>query len=334
MSVFYFLGYTINRVTLFALIFSMAFLSMTPLSCRKHGSPLSVAGESWPADEWSCGGSGGRGWQSNHSGHFRRDCRGTADGLCPRLDGALHATHSVGASAAMLFSLLVAFVVRPGQHSGSLAGIWKGPRYWSRRLRTGGPGSIRRIMTPLIQSPRNRVLFFLGVLVLFFGLSGACTARTRESEDVAVRQQERVAGGHQHARWHSPGADGARGPGVGGRTCTAAEVLNYQTYTGTSGPYNFNGLVRHYYMRRQPNQPTSSQSVPASNAASRAMDCKTASSVARCGRQRVWCAHSSQRGSTGAASGADIGGRGLRSRPGWSDQVAQQIKTIFQHTQG
>ncbi len=32
------------------------------------------------------------------------------------------------------------------------------------------------------------------------------------------------------------------------------EVLNYQTYTGTSGPYNFNGLVRHYYMRRLPNQ--------------------------------------------------------------------------------
>ncbi len=31
-------------------------------------------------------------------------------------------------------------------------------------------------------------------------------------------------------------------------------VLNYQEYAGTSGPYNFNGLVRHYYMRRQPNQ--------------------------------------------------------------------------------
>jgi multidrug efflux pump subunit AcrB len=32
------------------------------------------------------------------------------------------------------------------------------------------------------------------------------------------------------------------------------DVLNYQVYAGTSGPYNFNGLVRHYYMRRQPNQ--------------------------------------------------------------------------------
>src|SRR5579864_8240429 len=32
------------------------------------------------------------------------------------------------------------------------------------------------------------------------------------------------------------------------------DVLNYQLYTGTSGPFNFNGLVRHYYMRRMSNQ--------------------------------------------------------------------------------
>jgi multidrug efflux pump subunit AcrB len=32
------------------------------------------------------------------------------------------------------------------------------------------------------------------------------------------------------------------------------EVINYQIYSGASGPYNFNGLVRHYYLRRQPNQ--------------------------------------------------------------------------------
>jgi multidrug efflux pump subunit AcrB len=31
------------------------------------------------------------------------------------------------------------------------------------------------------------------------------------------------------------------------------EVINYQIYAGTSGPYNFNGLVRHYFMRSGPN---------------------------------------------------------------------------------
>ena len=31
------------------------------------------------------------------------------------------------------------------------------------------------------------------------------------------------------------------------------EVVNLQTYVGTAAPYNFNGLVRHYYLRRGPN---------------------------------------------------------------------------------
>ena len=31
------------------------------------------------------------------------------------------------------------------------------------------------------------------------------------------------------------------------------EVTSYQTYVGTSGPYNFNGLVRHYFLRRGAN---------------------------------------------------------------------------------
>ena len=31
------------------------------------------------------------------------------------------------------------------------------------------------------------------------------------------------------------------------------EVVNVQTYVGTASPYNFNGLVRHYYLRRGSN---------------------------------------------------------------------------------
>ncbi|MCB1598377.1 MAG: efflux RND transporter permease subunit, partial [Gammaproteobacteria bacterium] len=30
------------------------------------------------------------------------------------------------------------------------------------------------------------------------------------------------------------------------------EVVAYQTYVGTSSPFNFNGLVRHYFMRQEP----------------------------------------------------------------------------------
>ena len=35
---------------------------------------------------------------------------------------------------------------------------------------------------------------------------------------------------------------------------TVPEVVNYQSYIGTSAPYNFNGLVRHYFMRSGSNE--------------------------------------------------------------------------------
>ncbi len=35
---------------------------------------------------------------------------------------------------------------------------------------------------------------------------------------------------------------------------TLSEVKNIQCYVGTSGPYNFNGLVRHYFLRNRSDQ--------------------------------------------------------------------------------
>ena len=44
---------------------------------------------------------------------------------------------------------------------------------------------------------------------------------------------------------------------------TVNEVMDYQIYVGTAGPFNFNGLVRHYYLRRGPMWPTSRSTWPA-----------------------------------------------------------------------
>ncbi|MEO9168972.1 MAG: efflux RND transporter permease subunit, partial [Aestuariivirga sp.] len=37
-----------------------------------------------------------------------------------------------------------------------------------------------------------------------------------------------------------------------GKAATIAEVTSLQTYAGTAAPFNFNGLVRHYYVRQSP----------------------------------------------------------------------------------
>src|SRR5690606_32344053 len=35
---------------------------------------------------------------------------------------------------------------------------------------------------------------------------------------------------------------------------TVPEVANFQTYVGTASPHNFNGLVRHYFLRANPHE--------------------------------------------------------------------------------
>ena len=40
---------------------------------------------------------------------------------------------------------------------------------------------------------------------------------------------------------------------IGDYIQTVPEVTDYQMYIGTASPYNFNGLVRHYFLRRGPN---------------------------------------------------------------------------------
>ena len=35
---------------------------------------------------------------------------------------------------------------------------------------------------------------------------------------------------------------------------TVPEVTDYEMYIGTAAPYNFNGLVRHYFLRRGPDK--------------------------------------------------------------------------------
>ncbi len=38
------------------------------------------------------------------------------------------------------------------------------------------------------------------------------------------------------------------------RLADVPEVVSFQTYAGTAAPFNFNGLVRHYYLRNEPQQ--------------------------------------------------------------------------------
>ena len=255
MSVFYFMGYTINRVTLFALIFSIGILVDDAIVVvenivrhfrlheNQHRSSIDVAVEA-VAEVGN----------PTILATFAVLAAVLPMAFVRGLMGPYMRPIPVGASAAMLFSLLVAFVVSPwaalrllGKHLGGARILEPEHENWRTRI-------YRRVMTPLIASGRNRALFFIGVAVLLLvsmALVPMGLVRVKmlpfdnKSELQVIVNMPDGTPLEQTARVTAA---------LGNVLAQQPDVLNYQTYTGTSGPYNFNGLVRHYYMRHIPNQ--------------------------------------------------------------------------------
>ena len=255
MSVFYFLGYTINRVTLFALIFSIGILVddaivvvenivrhyRLPESRNRSSSDVAVEAVAEVGNPTILA-------------TFAVLAAVLPMAFVRGLMGPYMRPIPVGASAAMLFSLLVAFIVSPwaalrllGKHSGGAHLLEPEHENWRTRL-------YRRVMSPLIGSARNRLFFFVGVVLLLLvsmALVPLGLVRVKmlpfdnKSEFQVVINMPDGTPLEQTARVAQ-----ALGAEIGQQP----DVLNYQVYAGTSGPYNFNGLVRHYYMRRMPNQ--------------------------------------------------------------------------------
>ncbi|HUB50694.1 MAG TPA: efflux RND transporter permease subunit, partial [Terracidiphilus sp.] len=164
MSVFYFMGYTINRVTLFALIFSIGILVDDAIVVvenmvrhfrlpENHRRPMREVAVEAVAEVGN----------PTILATFAVIAAVLPMAFVRGLMGPYMRPIPVGASAAMLFSLLVAFVVSPwaalrlvGRHLEGAKILEPATENWRTRL-------YRRIMTPLIQSARNRILFFIGV---------------------------------------------------------------------------------------------------------------------------------------------------------------------------
>ncbi|HTK94472.1 MAG TPA: efflux RND transporter permease subunit, partial [Terriglobales bacterium] len=158
----------------------------------------------------------------------------------------------VGASAAMIFSLIVAFVVSPWA---SLRLLRSQAGHASKHESEGRVTAFyRRMMNPLITDPKRRALFLVsivGLLLLAVLFVPAKLVKVKmlpfdnKSEFQVIVDMPDGATLEQTA---------AAAQAMAARIAQEPEVANYQVYAGTSGPYNFNGLVRHYFLRRGPNQ--------------------------------------------------------------------------------
>ncbi|MGO8719924.1 MAG: efflux RND transporter permease subunit [Acidobacteriaceae bacterium] len=256
MVVFYLLGYTLNRVTLFALIFSIGILVddaivvvenmvrhfRLPKNCRRPLSEVAVEAVAEVGNPTILA-------------TFTVIAAILPMAFVRGLMGPYMRPIPVGASTAMMFSLIVAFVVSP----------WAAMRLLGRKHLEGAhtlepekegwlTRFYRRAMHPLLYRARTRYIF-LGVVVLL--LVAACALVPLKMVLVKMlpfdnKSEFQVIINMPDGTPLEQTTRVAQALGV--YLSQQNDVTNYQIYAGTSGPYNFNGLVRHYYLRHQPNQ--------------------------------------------------------------------------------
>ncbi|MDP6778662.1 MAG: efflux RND transporter permease subunit, partial [Candidatus Latescibacteria bacterium] len=252
--VFYLYGYTLNRITLFALIFSIGILVDDAIvvvenivrhyrmPSNRDRSMADVAVEA--VDEVG---------NPTILATFAVIAAILPMAFVRGLMGPYMRPIPVGASAAMVFSLLVAFIVTPwaslrllrnvghgdGGHEGEAEG-------WTTRI-------YRRAMDPLITSGRSRSIFLVvtvGLLVMAMALVGIKFVVVKMLPFDNKSEFQVMVNMPEGATLETTAAVAQE---LGARLGEEPEVTDYQVYAGTSGPYNFNGLVRHYYLRQGPN---------------------------------------------------------------------------------
>jgi len=262
LTVFYLYGYTLNRITLFALIFSIGILVDDAIvvvenmvrhfrmPSNRGRSATMVAAEA--VDEVG---------NPTILATFAVIAAILPLAFVGGLMGPYMRPIPVGASAAMIFSLFIAFVISPwaayrficqsAHHTATIPSkdgevCEASPDDWTTRM-------YRRMMNPLIASSKRRFGFFVLVGVLMVGAVSLLATKSvivkmlpfdNKSEFQVIIDMPEGTPLEQTA---------AVATALGDYVKTAPEVTDYELYIGTASPYNFNGLVRHYFSRQGPN---------------------------------------------------------------------------------
>jgi multidrug efflux pump subunit AcrB len=246
------MGYTINRVSLFALIFSIGILVDDAIVVVEN-----------IARHWA---------MKDGRSRVQAAIEAVAEvgnptivatltviaALLPMLFvsglmGPYMAPIPANASAAMLFSFFVAVVIAPWLmmklHRQDAAGV-------DQHEAAHGEGYLgrvyRRMAAPIVRSRRNAWIFLIGVgiatlaaCVLFVTKSVTVKLLPFDNKSELSVMVDLPEGATLEDTERTLFA-------IADVTRQLPEVRAVETYAGTPAPFNFNGLVRHYYVREQP----------------------------------------------------------------------------------
>jgi multidrug efflux pump subunit AcrB len=249
LAVFYLYGYTLNRVTLFALIFSIGILVDDAIVVvenivrhyrlpKNHDRSIQdIAVEA--VDEVG---------NPTILATFAVIAAIVPMAFVRGLMGPYMRPIPVGASAAMLFSLLVAFVVTPWASVRLLKRDYAGhgEESWSTRM-------YRRVMGSLLHQRSLRYGFLVGVVSLLIVALSLVALKLVRVKMLPFDNKSEFQVVVDMPEGSTLDETAAVSREIGDYIRTVPEVKNYQLYVGTASPYNFNGLVRHYFLRQGPN---------------------------------------------------------------------------------
>src|SRR6187397_578826 len=154
----------------------------------------------------------------------------------------------VGASAAMLFSLVVAFVVTPW----AAVRLLKPSPHHDRGEEDLLTRLYRCVMGLLIASGRKRATFLVGVAALLLAAVAFVPLELVKLKMMPFDNKSEFQVVIDMPEGTALEATARVASAMASAVLNDETVVSVQQYVGVSAPYNFNGLVRHYYLRRAP----------------------------------------------------------------------------------
>ncbi|MFA5043559.1 MAG: efflux RND transporter permease subunit [Kiritimatiellia bacterium] len=258
LAAFYFIGFTLNRITLFALIFSIGILVDDPIvdvenivrhlrmpknkgrpvlevtieAVKEVMSPLILATLTVMAAILPMA--------------FVRGLMGPYMRPIP-----------VGASIAMFLSMMVAFIATPWAACRIL-----GPALLRGKLKGYGRDEeegfltkcYRWYMRPLIYNGKIRMAFLCALGVLLLASLTLVPLKLVKVKMLPFDNKNEFQVILDMPEGSSIAATTPVIEEIAAYLMTVPEVKDIETYVGASSPYNFNGLVRHYFLRSKPYQ--------------------------------------------------------------------------------
>ena len=159
------------------------------------------------------------------------------------------------ASAAMIFSFFVAVIITPWLMV-RIAGRADMSAHGHDAAHSTPGGKLGRLYTavarPVLASRKSALVFLLGTVVLSFGSLAALYTKDVTVKLLPFDNKSELSVMIDLPEGASVEATDRVAQDVAAVVMGLPEVLSVRTHAGTAAPFNFNGLVRHYFLRASP----------------------------------------------------------------------------------